>query len=67
MTAADAVARGPSVRVLPRLDDANRFFWTSGEDGHLRFLRCAACRHYVHPPSPRLPLLPRRHAGPRGR
>jgi len=48
-------ARGPAVRVLPRLDDSNRFFWTSGEDGRLRFLRCAACHHYVHPPVPRCP------------
>jgi len=55
MTATDAVARGPSVRVLPRLDDGNRFFWVSGQDGHLRFLRCSACRRYVHPPSPVCP------------
>jgi uncharacterized protein len=48
-------ARGPSVRVLPRLDHANRFFWTSGEDGRLRFLRCTGCRRYVHPPVPRCP------------
>jgi uncharacterized OB-fold protein len=54
MTATDA-ARGPSIRVLPRLDDTNRFFWTSGEDGRLRFLRCGACHHYVHPPVPRCP------------
>ena len=43
------------MRVLPRLDDSNRFFWTSGEDGRLRFLLCMACRHYVHPPVPRCP------------
>jgi uncharacterized protein len=48
-------ARGPSIRVLPRLDDANRFFWTSGSDGRLRFLRCGACRRFVHPPVPRCP------------
>jgi uncharacterized protein len=48
-------ARGPAVRVLPRLDDSNRFFWTSGADGRLRFLRCASCHHYVHPPVPRCP------------
>ena len=50
-----AGARGPALRLLPRLDDANRFFWTSGADGRLRFLRCGACRHYVHPPVPRCP------------
>jgi hypothetical protein len=54
MTATGA-ARGPAIRVLPRLDDTNRFFWTSGQDGRLRFLRCEACRQYVHPPVPRCP------------
>jgi uncharacterized OB-fold protein len=49
------LARGPSVRVLPRLDRANTFFWTSGADGVLRFLRCRDCRCYVHPPAPRCP------------
>ena len=48
-------ASGPSIRVLPRLGDDNRFFWTSGEDGKLRFLRCSDCRRYVHPPSPVCP------------
>ncbi len=48
-------ARGPAVRVLPRLDASNRFFWTSGADGRLRFLRCDACHRYVHPPGPRCP------------
>ena len=48
-------ARGPSLRVLPRLDDTNRFFWTSGEDGRLRFLRCRGCGRFVHPPGPVCP------------
>jgi len=48
-------ARGPAIRVLPRLDDANRFFWTSGADGVLRFLRCGGCGRYVHPPGPVCP------------
>jgi len=39
-------------RPLPMLTDANRFFWTSGADGRLRFLRCCACRNYIHPPVP---------------
>ena len=39
-------------RPLPMLTEENRFFWTSGEDGKLRFLRCTACQNYVHPPSP---------------
>ena len=42
-------------RVLPALDDTNRFFWTSGEDGQLRFLRCQSCGYYLHPPLPRCP------------
>ena len=39
-------------RPLPMLTDANRFFWTSGADGRLRFMRCSACRNYIHPPVP---------------
>ena len=42
-------------RVLPRLDQENEFFWTSGRDGKLRFLRCDACRYLVHPPAPVCP------------
>jgi uncharacterized OB-fold protein len=34
------------------LTDSNRFFWTSGADGRLRFLRCTQCRNYIHPPVP---------------
>lgn len=48
-------AAGPALRLLPRLDDSNRFFWTSGRDGRLRFLRCRECRRYHHPPAPRCP------------
>ena len=39
-------------RVLPHPDEDTAFFWTSGKDGVLRFLRCDACRRYVHPPAP---------------
>ena len=42
-------------RILPRVNDENRFFWTSGEDGRLRFLRCDECGYFVHPPSPICP------------
>lgn len=49
------VANGPAIRLLPRLDDDNRFFWTSGSDGRLRFQRCPSCHTYVHPPSPCCP------------
>jgi uncharacterized OB-fold protein len=37
----------------PEIDEANRFFWTAGETGELKFLRCQACRAFVHPPAPR--------------
>jgi uncharacterized protein len=46
------LANGPSLRLLPHLDDHNRFFWISGRDGSLRILRCHACRFYNHPPGP---------------
>jgi uncharacterized protein len=49
------IASGPSFRVLPRLDEWNEFFWTSGADGRLRFLRCGGCHRLVHPPSPICP------------
>jgi uncharacterized OB-fold protein len=39
-------------RVLPRLDSENRFFWTSGAEGKLRFLRCQECATFIHPPRP---------------
>jgi uncharacterized protein len=39
-------------RVLPRLDAENRFFWTSGADGKLRFMRCQECAAFIHPPRP---------------
>ena len=43
------------MRLLPRLDAENRFFWTSGADGRLRFLRCQDCGMFFHPPAPRCP------------
>ncbi len=42
-------------RVLPRLDDANRHFWTGGAEGELRFRRCADCGYWLHPAGPRCP------------
>ncbi len=48
-------ARGPVLRLLPRVDRDNRFFWTSGADGLLRFLRCQECSTFVHPPAPVCP------------
>jgi len=51
-------------RVQPVLDDENRFFWTSGEDGRLRFLRCQTCGYYLHPPIPRCPQCGGRDVAP---
>jgi uncharacterized OB-fold protein len=42
-------------RILPRLTQDNQFFWTSGADGRLRFLRCQTDGYYVHPPAPICP------------
>ncbi|MHB8342089.1 MAG: Zn-ribbon domain-containing OB-fold protein [Mycobacteriales bacterium] len=52
------------VRVLPRLDDENRFFWTAGGRGALEFLRCQACGFWLHPPSPRCPMCLSRELRP---
>jgi len=42
----------PSVsRMLPRLTERNRAFWTGGGEGELRIQYCAACSRWVHPPT----------------
>ena len=43
-------------RILPRLTDVNRDFWTGGQVGELRFLRCQNCGYYNHPPTPICPI-----------
>jgi uncharacterized protein len=45
----------PPFRILPRLTDRNRDFWTGGADGELRFWRCQDCHLYIHPPQPICP------------
>ncbi len=45
-------------RVLPELTPDSEFFWKSGADKHLRFLRCSRCSAFVHPP---LPICPACH------
>ncbi len=42
-------------RILPRLTDLNRDFWTGGRAGELRFQRCRQCGYYNHPPTPVCP------------
>ena len=41
-----------SGRPLPQLTEANRFYWTSGADGRLRFQECGSCAALIHPPQP---------------
>lgn len=43
-------------RVLPKLDDKNRDFWTSGARGELKFWRCRNDGYYIHPPQPLCPI-----------
>jgi uncharacterized OB-fold protein len=58
------VANGPAFRLLPRLSEENRFFWTSGAEGVLRILRCQACHFYIHPPGPICPRCLSRQVTP---
>ena len=51
-------------RPLPTLNQENRFFWTSGADGMLRFLRCGACGLFVHPYGPICPSCHNRDLQP---
>jgi acetyl-CoA acetyltransferase/uncharacterized OB-fold protein len=43
------------MRPLPELTPDTSWFWTSGEDGHLRIQRCTDCATLVHPPVPICP------------
>lgn len=54
-----AAVSDPPFRILPKLTDATRQFWTGGADGALRFWRCQECGYYLHPPQP---LCPRCHS-----
>lgn len=45
----------PPFRILPRLTDWNRDFWTAGARDELRFWRCQDCGYYIHPPQPICP------------
>lgn len=49
------VVERPAFRILPAVDERNAHFWTGGRHDELRFLRCGACRHWVHPPQPICP------------
>ena len=51
-------------RVLPQVTPENEHFWRGGANGELRFLRCAACAQFVHPPSPVCPQCLSRELAP---
>ena len=51
----DVEEAAPPFRILPRLTDWNRDFWTGGARGELRFWRCQDCGFYIHPPAPICP------------
>lgn len=45
----------PPFRVLPRITDEDRPYWTGGERGELLLPRCTRCRRWHSPPSSRCP------------
>jgi uncharacterized OB-fold protein len=51
-------------RVLPDLEQPSGFFWRSGADGRLRFLRCSDCTYLIHPPAPYCPRCQSRATAP---
>jgi uncharacterized OB-fold protein len=51
-------------RILPRVTPDTEFFWTAGAAGRLRFLRCADCGYYNHPPTPVCPRCLSRRLAP---
>lgn len=46
----DTVPTVPA-RMLPKLDEHNRPFWTGGADGRLTIARCTRCALWVQPPA----------------
>lgn len=51
-------------RIMPVIDGPAAFFWTSGVDGRLRFLRCRSCRYFIHPPTSYCPQCGGRRTAP---
>jgi uncharacterized OB-fold protein len=62
-TRTETMAESP-FRVLPTTEEPSEFFWTSGADGCLRFLRCSGCSYFVHPPAPYCPSCGGRDCAP---
>ena len=54
----------PDFRILPRIRDDNEFFWTSGADGRLRFMRCGSCGFWIHPSGTGCPVCHSRNLAP---
>src|SRR5436190_7797311 len=50
------VAGAVPFRILPKLTDRNRDFWTAGVRGELRFWRCRHDGFYIHPWQPICPV-----------
>jgi uncharacterized protein len=48
-------AQSSRPRVLPEVLPETEFYWKSGANGVLSFLRCQDCKFYVHPPKPICP------------
>ena len=42
-------------RILPKIADDTRAYWTGGADEQLRIARCESCRRFVHPPRANCP------------
>jgi uncharacterized OB-fold protein len=51
-------------RSLPESGPDTAFFWSSGADGRLRFMRCSICGLYIHPPLPVCPSCAGRSIAP---
>jgi uncharacterized protein len=47
----DDAAPAIPARMLPKLDEHNRAYWTGGADGHLMIDRCTQCGLWVSPPA----------------
>ena len=52
---ADDAAPEIPARMLPKLTDDNRAFWTGGADGQLHIAWCARCERWVQPPAANCP------------
>jgi uncharacterized OB-fold protein len=64
----DAALPANPARMLPKLHEHNRAFWTGGADGQLLIDRCTQCALWVSPPAADCPdcggaLVPRAVSG----